>query len=139
MNSAATTDDVQEGRTRMRVTGITLWVLQAALAFQFAGAGFLKLTGAPEMVDLFADVGAGQWLRYAVGVLEIAGAAGLLVPPLSGLAALGLAALMAGAAVTNQFVVGESPWLPIVLLLASALIAGGRRSRTKALVDRVRR
>jgi uncharacterized membrane protein len=139
MNSAATTDDVQEGRRPKRVTGIALWVLQAALAFQFAGGGFLKLTGTPEMVDLFADVGAGQWLRYAVGALEIAGAAGLLVPALSGLAAAGLAALMVGAAVTNQFVLGESPWLPIALLLAGALIAWGRRSRTKALVDRLRR
>jgi uncharacterized membrane protein YphA (DoxX/SURF4 family) len=109
------------------------------LAFQFAGAGFLKLTGAPEMVELFADIGAGQWLRYAVGVLEVAGTVGLLVPPLSGLAALGLAALMGGAAVTNQFVIGESPWLPIILLLASALIAWGRRSWTRALVDRLRR
>jgi uncharacterized membrane protein YphA (DoxX/SURF4 family) len=139
MSSDHTTDDVPTGSATKRLTTIALWVLQAALAFQFAGAGFLKLTGAPEMVELFADIGAGQWLRYAVGVLEVAGTVGLLVPPLSGLAALGLAALMGGAAVTNQFVIGESPWLPIILLLASALIAWGRRSWTRALVDRLRR
>jgi uncharacterized membrane protein YphA (DoxX/SURF4 family) len=139
MSGAPTADDAPTGSGTKRVTTTALWVLQAALAFQFASGGFLKLTGASEMVDLFADIGAGQWLRYAVGVLEVAGAVGLLVPPLAGLAALGLAALMVGAAVTNQFVVGESPWLPIILLLAIALIAWGRRSRTKALADRLRR
>jgi hypothetical protein len=40
---------------------------------------------------------------------------------------------------TNQFVLGESPWLPIALLLASAVIAWSRRSRAKALVGRLRR
>jgi uncharacterized membrane protein YphA (DoxX/SURF4 family) len=116
-----------------RVGNVALWVLQAVLAFQFAGGGLLKLTGSPEMVDLFATIGAGQWLRYVVGALEVAGAVGLLVPRLSGLAALGLAALMAGATVTNLFVIGESPWLPVGLLLVSAVVAWGRWSRTRAL------
>jgi putative oxidoreductase len=98
-----------------------LWVLQVVLAFQFAGGGLLKLTGSPELVELFAAIGAGQWLRYLVGALEVAGAVGLLVPRLSGLAALGLAALMVGATATNLFVLGE------------------RWSRTKALVGRLQR
>jgi hypothetical protein len=29
-----------------RATNVALWVLQAGLAFQFAGGGLLKLTGA---------------------------------------------------------------------------------------------
>ena len=32
-----------------------------------------KLAGDPVMVDMFADIGAGQWLRYLVGALEVAG------------------------------------------------------------------
>jgi uncharacterized membrane protein YphA (DoxX/SURF4 family) len=122
-----------------RATNVALWVLQAALAFQFAGGGLAKLAGAPELVDMFADIGAGQWLRYLVGALEVAGAVGLLVPRLSGLAALGLAGLMVGAAITNLFILGESPWLPVGLLLVSALIARGRWSKTKALTGRLRR
>jgi uncharacterized membrane protein len=74
-----------------------------------------------------------------VGALEVAGAVGLLVPRLSGLAALGLAGLMVGAAITNLFILGESPWLPVGLLLVSALIAWGRWSKTKALTGRLRR
>jgi putative oxidoreductase len=114
-----------------RLAGIALWVLQAALAFQFAGAGLVKLTGSPEMVDMFATIGAGPWLRYLVGALELAGAVGLLVPMLSGLAALGLAALMVGATVTNLLILGASPWLPVGMLAASALVAWGRRSTVR--------
>jgi uncharacterized membrane protein YphA (DoxX/SURF4 family) len=118
---------------------VALWVLQVALAFQFAGGGLLKLTGAPEMVDLFADVGAGQWLRFVVGAVEVAGAVGLLIPRLSGLAALGLAGVLVGATLTNLFVIDQSPWLAIVLLLACALVAWGRWSRTTALLAGRRR
>jgi uncharacterized membrane protein YphA (DoxX/SURF4 family) len=96
-----------------RAMNIALWVLQAVLAFQFAGGGLLKLSGSPEMVDLFATIGVGPWLPYLVGTLELAGAAGLLIPRLSGLAALGLAGLMVGAAATNLFILAASPWLPI--------------------------
>ena len=113
--------------TVARPVNVALWVLQAALAVQFAAGGLAKLAGAPELVELFASIGAGPWLRYVVGALEVAGAVGLLVPRLSRLAALGLAALMAGATVTNRFVIHERPWLPVGLLLVAAVIAWGRR------------
>jgi putative oxidoreductase len=106
---------------------VALWVLQALLAVQFAAGGLAKLAGAPELVDLFASIGAGQWLRYVVGALEVAGAVGLLVPRLTRLAALGLATLMVGATVTNLFTIHERPWLPVGLLLVAAVIAWGRR------------
>jgi uncharacterized membrane protein YphA (DoxX/SURF4 family) len=126
-------DTVATDRAPGRVTKIVLWALQAVLALQFVGGGLAKLAGSPEPVDMFTDIGAGQWLRYLVGALEVAGGVGLLVPRLSGLAALGLAALMVGATATNLFVIGESPWLPIALLLVSALIARARWSKTKTL------
>jgi putative oxidoreductase len=110
-----------------RPVNVALWVLQAGLALPFAAGGLAKLAGAPELVELFASIGAGQWLRYVVGALEVAGAVGLLVPRLSRLAALGLAALMLGATVTNLFVIHERPWLPVGLLLVAAVIAWGRR------------
>jgi uncharacterized membrane protein YphA (DoxX/SURF4 family) len=110
-----------------RPVNVALWVLQALLALQFAAGGLAKLAGAPELVELFASIGAGQWLRYVVGALEVAGAVGLMVPRLWRLAALGLAALMVGATVTNLFVIHERPWLPVGLLLVAAVIAWGRR------------
>jgi uncharacterized membrane protein len=73
-----------------------------------------------------------------VGVLEVAGAVGLLIPLLSSLAALRLAAVMVGAAMTNQFLLEESPWLPLALLVVAAVIAWARSSNS-ILVDILRR
>ncbi|MFC5091395.1 DoxX family protein [Amycolatopsis plumensis] len=114
-------------------------MLQTGLALQFAGGGIMKVTGTPVMVEMFTEIGAGQWLRYVVGALEIAGAVGLLIPLLSSLAALGLAAVVVGAAITNVFLLEESPWLPLALLVGAAVIAWARRSRTSSLVDMLRR
>jgi uncharacterized membrane protein YphA (DoxX/SURF4 family) len=55
------------------------------------------------------DTGAGQWLRFLVGVLELAGAVGLLVPALVGAAAAGLAALLTGALIIRVAVLGGPP------------------------------
>ncbi len=97
-----------------RASSIGVWILQVVLAAIIAGGGISKLAGDPVMVDMFADIGAGQWLRYLVG-----------------LASLGLAALLTGAVITDQFVLGQSPWLPLLLLVVAAVIAGrgGRAQR----------
>ncbi|GIH67792.1 DoxX family protein [Sphaerimonospora thailandensis] len=120
--------------TRGRALNITLWVFQVLLALQFAFSGVLKLTGSTDMVQMFADIGAGQWFRYLVGVLEIAGAVGLLVRRLTGLAAIGLACLMVGAVITQVAVLGGVPGIEIGFLLVSAFIAWGRFPQTRALL-----
>ena len=111
---------------RGRVLDVALWVLQVLLALLFAMAGVVKLIGDPATVEMFATIGIGQWFRYLVGALEIAGAVGVLVPRFSGLAALGLACLMAGATLTNLFVLGAGPLLTLLLLLVGAFVAWGR-------------
>ena len=120
--------------SRGRAANLALRVPQALLALMFAMAGFAKVGGDPAMVEMFATIGVGQWFRYVVGALEISGAVGVLVPRLSGPAALGLVCLMVGAILTNLFVLGASPVLPLVLLLASVLVARGRRARSGALL-----
>jgi putative oxidoreductase len=120
--------------SRRRAVNIALWALQAVLALMFAMAGFAKLGGDAAMVKMFATIGIGQWFRYLVGALEMA--AGVLVPRLSGLAALGLVCLMAGATLTNVLVLGTSPLLPIALMLAGVLVAWGRWPRTRILPAR---
>src|SRR5215216_3842289 len=119
--------------SRGRALNIALWTLQVLLAFQFAMAGLAKVFGDPAMVNMFATIGVGQWFRYVVGALEIVGAVGVLIPQLSGLAALGLLCLMAGATLTNVLVLDASPLLPLVLLALSALVAWGRWPRTRTL------
>ena len=120
------------GRGRA-VKYVALWALQAVLALMFAMAGLAKVFGDPAMVEMFATIGIGQWFRYLVGTLELAGAVAVLVPRLSGLAALGLVGLMAGATLTNVLVLGTSVLAPISLMLASALVAWGRWPRTRTL------
>jgi putative oxidoreductase len=108
-----------------------LWALQAVLALMFAMAGFAKVGGDAAMVKMFATIGIGQWLRYLVGTLEIVGVLGVLVPRVSGLAALGLVCLMVGATLTNVVVLDASPLLPLGLLAVSGLVAWGRRGRLR--------
>src|SRR5829696_7173751 len=114
--------------TRRRVPTIVLWALQTLLAIMFAMAGLAKVFGDPPMVEMFATIGVGQWFRYVVGALEIAGAVGVLVPRLSG-----LVCLMTGATLTNVLVLGASRLLPLVLLAVSVLVAWGRWPRTRTL------
>ena len=124
-------------RTRkVRPGTVALWILQLVLASQFAMAGVMKLSGNEQMITMFTDIGAGQWLRYVVGVLEVAGALGLLVPRLCGLAALGLAGVMAGAVVINVVVLGYSPVVALAFLLLAGLIAWFRRSAIRDLIAR---
>ena len=109
---------------RHAVNIFALWTLQAVLALMFAMAGLAKVGGDPAMVEMFATIG--QWFRYVVGAFELAGAVGVLIPQLSRLAALGLVCLMVGATLTNVFILGTSPLLPIALMLVSFLVAWGR-------------
>ena len=87
------------------------------------GAGIVKLTGDPSMITMFDSIGAGQGLRYVVGTLEVAGAIGLLVSPLVFAAAVGLVALLTGAAITNVVALDTAPYLPLVYLAVAAAIA----------------
>ncbi|MET8353637.1 MULTISPECIES: DoxX family protein [unclassified Micromonospora] len=84
-------------------------MLQIVLGFAIAGGGLLKLTGDPSMVEMFHDIGAGQWLRFVVGTLEVAGGVGLVIPRVRALAALCLLVLLLGATVTNVAVLGTNP------------------------------
>jgi putative oxidoreductase len=141
MSGPRATDGTPAARTgaRGRAVRVALWVLQILLALQFAMAGLAKVFGAPAMVEMFATIGVGQWFRYLVGALEIAGAVGVLIPRHSSLAALGLLCLMAGAVATNLFVLGASPLLPIVLALLSGLVAWGRWPQIRSLTDKLGR
>src|SRR5258707_316256 len=67
-----------EAVPRRRVVGAL--ILQGLLAAAFLAAGGAKLLGVPTLVQLFDQIGAGQWLRIVTGLVEVAGAVALLVP-----------------------------------------------------------
>jgi len=110
-----------------RVRTLTLWILSGLVALAFLGAGGAKLAGAASMVELFDKVGRGQWFRYFTGLLEVAGAIGLLIPRYAFYAAGLLAVVMVGAVIAHLTVLGASPAVPVVLLVLSGTIAWLRK------------
>jgi putative oxidoreductase len=134
--TTATVATVASGR---RVLHRTVWALQILVGVFFVVASAApKLLGDPYAVGMFAEIGAGDWFRYLVGGLELAGGVGLLVPRLAGAAALGLVGLMIGATYT-QVTVFDAPATtvtPIVLGVVCAGIAWARRDGIRALVHR---
>ena len=132
------TADRETGRTpsvRSAGQNRALWAAQVLLAAVFAVAALPKLAGAHAAVAMFGQIGAGHWLRYLVGTAELAGAAGLLMPRLAGLAAAGLAADMAGASIINIAVLHSAAVaLTIPLCAALALLARARWEHTTKLL-----
>lgn len=117
----------------------TLWALQILLGvFLVVASAGPKLFGEAYAVQTFEDMGAPTWFRYFVGLVELAGGAGLLVPRLAGPAAVGLALLMVGAAVTQVVILhgGALVITPVVLFALFVFIAWGRRDSITRLLRR---
>lgn len=113
------------------------WLVLAATALFFLMAGGQKLAGQETMVELFRQIGIGDWFRHAVGVLEILCAVLLLVPRTTLAAAAGLAVIMLGAVVTELWLGnGWQALLPGQWLVVSVLIAVVKRTRQKRYGDR---
>ena len=115
-----------------------LWLLQIVLALAFLALGLLMVTRSRERLLRVAGwvEDFPEWVVTTIGVLELLGAAGLVLPGVFGvagvlvpLAALGLVVLLIGAIVTH-LLRGEQDevGLPVALLLAAALVAAGRLS-----------
>lgn len=117
----------------------TLWALQVFLGLFFiiASAG-PKLLSEPTTVQAFEDMGAATWFRYFIGLVELAGGVGLLIPRLAGLAAVGLSLLMVGATITQAFIVhgGALIITPVVLFAVFVFVAWGRRASIGRLFNR---
>src|SRR3954471_5058285 len=128
--AAEGTRPVSKGRN------VALWVLQVLVALAMLAAGGLKLAGAEPMVQQFETIGLGQWFRYLTGALEAGGAILLLVPRLSGVGALLLSCVMAGAVVAHLVKLGGSPVAALVFLAMLVAIAWGRRGQVLALLGR---
>ncbi len=109
-----------------------LWIVQGLLALLFLWAGGMKLVLPLEQLKGPVEL-PGLFLRF-IGVAEVLGALGLILPGLSGirpglapLAAAGLVIIMIGATVTTlaggDFAMAL---IPLVTGLLSAFVAYGR-------------
>jgi putative oxidoreductase len=116
---------------------IALYALQVVLGlFLAVGSGLPKLFGEASAVQIFDQIGAGQWLRYLVGICEVAGGIGLLVPVVAGLAAACFVALMIGATVVQLTVVHAYWYTPVIIGALMAVVAVARRTEIAALFRR---
>ena len=113
---------------------IGAWALQGIVAAAFLAAGSAKLAGVPFMVDLFAQIGLGQWFRVVTGVVEVAGAVALLVSGVASIGALWLGFTMVCAVATRVFVLHTSPVPAIVLGSLNAVVVYLRRDELTSLL-----
>lgn len=112
---------------------IAYWIIAGLLALVYLGAGAMKVLRSREQL-----IAAGQgWVEGAnvgivklVGLIEIAGALGLILPPLTGIApslapmaALGLV-LVQAVAIGVHMKLNDTKTLPVnIILLALAMVA----------------
>lgn len=108
---------------------VALWALQVLLFAIFVFAAYGKVTLEPMTVAGFDAMGLGAPGAVIIGVLEILGAVGLLVPRMAGLAAACLVALLVGAVVLSAVFMGFGPLLliPGVTLVLVGVVAVARR------------
>src|SRR4051812_48729728 len=114
-----------------------LWIVQGLLAAVFLFAGGMKLITPVEVLSVMSPF-PGEFIRF-IGVCEVLGAAGLILPValrilpgLTALAAAGLVVIMVGATVTTLAIGGGVMALPTVVLgLLAALVAYGRRPQER--------
>ena len=113
--------------TKGKLKTVGTWVLQILLALVLVQASRGRLAGNPMVVTLFENYGYQDKFYLLVGALELAGAAGLLIPRLSGYAAGGLIVIMIGALATHLAHREAQAVVPAVLLVLLSLVAYARR------------
>ena len=82
-----------------KAINISSWILVVLLAIGLLLAAIGKLTGA--QTEMFQGWGYAAWFATLIGVLELAGAIGLLIPKLTRYVIYGLTGLMIGAGYTH--------------------------------------
>jgi len=121
----------------MKTKTYVLWTIQVVLALLFLFAGAMKLALPIETMTKQMPV-PGLFLRF-IGVAEVMGAAGLILPGLLRVrqhlmawAAAGLATIMAGAVVVSPLTVGAGgAVMPLIVGLLSAYVSWARNASAR--------
>jgi putative oxidoreductase len=129
------TTSIQLGRPTRRIGA---WTVQIILAAAFAAAGSAKLAGVPYMVELFDQIGIGQWFRLATGIVEVTGAIAMVFPSLASIGAAWLGTTMVFAVATHLLILHTNPVPAIVLGLLNGLVVYLRRDELVALLHHIK-
>ncbi|WP_199566773.1 DoxX family protein [Streptomyces triticagri] len=134
--TAAPARTASEGPARSRSATIGLRVLATVLGVFYAVAsGAPKLAAHSSATESFDRIGWGDGFMYTIGALEVLGGIALLIPLLSGVAALAFIGLMIGATVMSLVYFDAEFWFtPVILVVPLIVIARTQRHRTLQLV-----
>jgi uncharacterized membrane protein YphA (DoxX/SURF4 family) len=117
---------IQRPIRRRRAVTIVTWVLRIFTAGIFIFFGARRIISSPGEGGSIGQLGFGDWFRYLIGILEVLGGIGLVIPLFAGLAAVCLAALMIGAISVELFVAeggnASGPLLCFALSVAIAIL-----------------
>lgn len=126
--------------SRERLRSVTLWITQEALALLFLFTRGSKVLLPTTVLLAQMALPLPIWFLRVIGVIEVAGALGLILPQLTRikpgltpLAAGGLALEMAGATLVTVIGLGVAPaLLPLVVGFLAGCVAYGRRHQWRA-------
>ena len=121
-----------------KIRSLALPVASVILAAVFLMFGAGKFIDPVKWTDKFVAWGLPEWFVSVSGFLEIAGAIGLLIPVIRGLAGIGLALFMVGA-VGTHIVHAEIGMIFVAsaILIASAIVGWKRLPETRAFWQQV--
>jgi hypothetical protein len=119
--------------TPSKGVAIAAWIIQGLLALAFLAAAGAKLAGVPMLVQVFEQIGLGQWFRYVTAAVEIAGVVALLVPGFAALGALWLGFTMFCAVMAHLFILHSSPGGAVMLFVLSMATLWLRRGQLATL------
>ncbi len=122
------------GGSTSQKTHVALWVTQIGLALVFLAAGGSKLLMSTAQLESQMDMDLPIWFLRFIGVCEVAGALGLILPSVSHirsgltpLAAAGLLVIMMGATTLTAIDMSvPAASFPLVVGIAAAFVAYGR-------------
>jgi uncharacterized membrane protein YphA (DoxX/SURF4 family) len=100
------------------------WVIRIAIAIMLGIAGSEKFSNAPysSWVKMFNQIGWGDWFRYFTGVVELTGAALVLIPHTVTIGLALLACTMAGAAITHVAILRDGAVAAVPAVIALGLV-----------------
>ena len=111
------------------------WVLRGGAALFFILMGMEKFSSDPrgQWVQMFDQIGMGQWFRYLTGVVEVLGGILFLFPRSCFIGAAMLACTMVGAMIVHIFIRGSigASIVPGILLAIVAIALGGAGQRPR--------
>lgn len=108
-----------------RLKTIGLWILTLPLVLVMVGPGSQKFTS-PTWERMFRTWGYPDGFYLVIGAIEVVGGLALLVPRLASAAAIVLAVVMVGAAVTQITVGGRNGVGELVFATLLCVVAYGR-------------